>query len=176
MTGQPGVSVRDYTEADFEAAYVVINEAAMAFPDTIPADRWHEPYMPRGELSGDIADGVAFSCAFIDEHVVGVMGLQCKDDVDLIRHAYVTPHLQGRGIGTMLLEYLEGLSGLPILIGTWRANVRAISFYRRHGYRLVGEDHRERLLRTYWQIPERQIEESIVLADARWASLHAVDH
>jgi GNAT superfamily N-acetyltransferase len=167
------VGVRGYVDSDFEAVYLTINEAAMAFRDTIPADRWHEPYMPREDLSAEIADGVGFSCAVIEGSVIGVMGLQRKHDVDLIRHAYVVPQLQSRGIGAMLLEHLEALSGRPILIGTWRANVGAISFYERHGYKLVGEDHRERLLRTYWQIPERQIEESIVMADARWVALHA---
>ena len=176
MTEEPQVSVREFAEGDFEAAYSVINDAAMAFRDTIPADRWHEPYMPREELSAEIASGVMFSCAAIKGRLVGVMGLQHKDDLDLIRHAYVAPALQSRGIGAKLLEHLEGLSGRPTLIGTWRANVGAISFYERHGYQLVAEDHRERLLRTYWQIPERQIEESIVMADARWVALHAAGH
>lgn len=176
MVEELQVSVREYAEGDFEAVYATINEAAMAFRDTIPADRWHEPYMPREELSGEIASGVMFSCAVIEGRVIGVMGLQCKGDVDLIRHAYVVPQLQSRGIGAMLLEHLEALSGRPILIGTWRANVGAISFYERHGYKLVGEDDRERLLRTYWQIPERQIEESIVMADERWVAPHAAGH
>ena len=176
MTEELQVSVREFAEGDFEAAYSVINDAAMAFRDTIPADRWHEPYMPREELSAEIAGGVMFSCAAIEGRLVGVMGLQHKRDVDLIRHAYVIPALQSRGIGTMLLEHLEGISGRSILVGTWRANVGAISFYERHGYQLVAEDHRERLLRTYWQIPERQIEESIVMADARWVALHGAGH
>lgn len=176
MADELHVTIREYREGDFEEAYAVINEAAMAFRKTIPVDRWHEPYMPREELSGEIGHGVMFSCAVAGGHVIGVMGLQRSDDIDLIRHAYVAPELQGRGIGAMLLEHLDALSGRPILLGTWRANVGAISFYERHGYQLVGEEHRERLLRTYWQIPERQIEESIVMADARWVALHTAGH
>jgi len=167
------IVIREYDASDFEAVYVTINAAAMSFRDTIPADRWHEPYMPREELSGEIADGVRFSCALVDGRVVGVMGLQRRDDVDLIRHAYVASELQSHGVGAMLLEYVKAHSERPILLGTWRANVRAISFYGRHGYQLVGEDYRERLLRTYWQIPERQIEESIVMADDGWVARHA---
>ena len=175
MADELQVAIREYGEGDFEEAYAVINEAAMAFRETIPADRWHEPYMPREELEQELADGVRFSCAVVGGRVIGVMGCQRKDDVDLIRHAYVSPGLQSRGIGAMLLEHLEALSGRPILLGTWRANVGAISFYERHGYQLVGEEDRERLLRTCWRIPERQIEESIVMADARWVALHAVE-
>ena len=168
------IAIREYDESCFESAYVAINEAAMSFRDTIPADRWHEPYMPREELSSEIDDGVVFSCAVLDGRVIGVMGLQRKDDADLIRHAYVMRAYQSRGVGARLLMHVTALSERPILLGTWRANVRAISFYTRHGYQLVGEDHRERLLRTYWGIPERQIEESIVMADDRWTGLHAV--
>ncbi|MBN1855761.1 MAG: GNAT family N-acetyltransferase [Dehalococcoidia bacterium] len=173
MTEGLKLSIRAYEEGDFEAAYAVINDAAMSFRETIPADRWHEPYMPGEELSSEIAAGVRFSCALMEGRIVGVMGLQRKDDVDLIRHAYVVPAYQSHGAGAMLLKHVTALSERPILLGTWRANVRAIAFYARHGYQLVGEDHRERLLRTYWSIPERQIEESIVMADERWIGLHA---
>ncbi len=177
MTGPDlAVSVREYVGRDFESVYSVINEAAIAFRGVIPDDRWHEPYMRREELEQELADGVRFSCAELAGSLVGVMGLQCGGDVDLIRHAYVSPGLQSRGIGAMLLEHLEALSGRPILVGTWRADVGAISFYERHGYQLVGEEHRECLLRTYWRIPERQIEESIVMADVRWVALHAAGH
>jgi len=169
------IDIRECVAADFEAVYATINEAAIAFRDTIPADRWHEPYMPREELSREIADGVRFSCAVIEGRLVGVMGLQRKQDVYLIRHAYVVPELQSQGIGATLLNHLAARAEFPMLLGTWRANVRAISFYERHGFRLVGEVHRERLLRTYWQIPERQVEESIVMADAQWVALHGTD-
>ena len=146
----------------------MVNSAAMAFRDMIPADRWHYPYMPREEVVSEIADGVVFWCARLEGRIVGVMGLQPHGSADLIRHAYVTPGLQGRGIGSSLLKCLESVAERPILLGTWRANAPAIRFYVRHGYELVGEEHRERLLRTYWTIPERQIEESVVLASTAW--------
>jgi len=153
---------------DLDEVLSVVNSAAMAFRDMIPADRWHYPYMPREEAVSEVADGVVFWCARLEDRIVGVMGLQSHGDADLIRHAYVRPELQGRGVGSSLLKHLESVAERPILLGTWRANTSAIRFYMRHGYGLVGEDYRERLLRAYWTIPERQIEESVVLASRAW--------
>ncbi len=170
------VSVREYVDGDFEAVYSVINEAAIAFRGVIPGDRWHAPYMPREELEQELADGVRFSCAELAGSLVGVMGLQCGGDVDLMRHAYVKTDLRGRGIGAVLLRHLEARSERPILLGTWAVATWAIVFYEKHGYRLVDPEDRDRLLRKYWSIPERQIEESIVMADARWVALRAAGH
>ena len=169
------VSVREYVDRDFESVYSVINDAAVTFRGVIPDDRWHEPYMPRDELEQELADGVRFSCAELAGNLVGVMGFQSKGDVDLIRHAYVKTDLRGRGIGAVLLGHLEARSERPILLGTWAVATWAIAFYEKHGYRLVAPEDRDRLLREYWSIPERQIEESIVMADARWVALHAVE-
>ena len=172
MTGSTRIQVTSSSADDLDAILEIVNDAAMIFRRLIPPDRWHEPYMPREEAASEIADGVVFWCARLDGRIVGVMGLQRKNDADLIRHAYVRPDLQGAGIGSVLLKHLESVAERPILLGTWRANEPAIGFYRRHDYELVGEEHRESLLRTYWAIPERQIEESIVMASPAWLALH----
>src|SRR5204862_2546756 len=116
----------------------------------------------------EIATGVVFWVAEDTGRLSGVMGIQDKGDVTLVRHAYVAQTTQRTGVGTKLLRHLESLVDKPILIGTWAAASWAIEFYRRNGYRLVPSDEKDRLLRTYWSIPPRQIETSIVLADDRW--------
>ena len=142
----------------------VVNAAAEAYRGVIPSDRWHEPYMSAEELEREIAAGVAFWGYEADGALLGVMGIQRVQDVDLIRHAYVLPASQGRGVGGRLLEHLEALTDRRILIGTWAAAEWAIRFYERHGYELVAEAQKAPLLRRYWAIPERQIETSVVLA------------
>jgi GNAT superfamily N-acetyltransferase len=93
------------------------------------------------------------------------MGVQRVRDVDLIRHAYVRPGGQRRGVGGALLEHLRRQSPLPMLVGTWAAAAWAIRFYERHGFARVSPARKEALLRTYWTVPERQIETSVVLAN-----------
>ena len=134
----------------------------------IPADRWHEPYMSAEELKSEIAAGVSFWIAEHDDRVVGVIGIQDKGDVALVRHAYVMPSTQRTGVGTTLLRHVEGMVDKPILIGTWAAATWAIGFYERNGYTLLGSAEKDRLLRTYWSIPPRQVETSVVLASLRW--------
>jgi N-acetylglutamate synthase-like GNAT family acetyltransferase len=134
----------------------------------IPADRWHEPYMPADELAKEIADGIEFWVAEEEGRVLGVMGIQDRNEVALIRHAYVPTRIQRKGVGTRLLKHLEGLADKPFLIGTWAASSWAIAFYERNGFSLVTAEEKNRLLRKYWSIPERQIETSVVLADRRW--------
>lgn len=146
----------------------VVNDGAQKYRGIIPADRWHEPYMPEAELASEIAAGVVFWVAEEEGRVVGVMGIQDKGDVTLVRHAYVSTKLQGKGVGTKLLRHLEGLVQKPILIGTWAAATWAIDFYKRNGYSLITGEGKDRLLRKYWTIPDRQIETSVVLADRRW--------
>ena len=141
----------------------VINEAAQAYRGVIAADRWHEPYMPLDELEREIAAGVAFWGFYEGGRLLGVMGLQPVQDVKLIRHAYTRTGAQGRGIGTALLEKLKGVTSAPLLVGTWRAATWAVDFYRARGFELVPEVEKAQLLRRYWSIPERQIEESVVL-------------
>jgi GNAT superfamily N-acetyltransferase len=130
----------------------------------IPADRWHEPYMPRDELDSEIAAGVVFWGYEEGGRLAGVMGFQSVRDVDLIRHAYVWPGSQRRGISGALLEHLRQLSNRRILVGTWEAADWAIRFYRRHGFELLAPVHKTFLLKTYWNVPDRQIEVSVVLA------------
>jgi GNAT superfamily N-acetyltransferase len=143
----------------------VVNAAAAAYRGVIPADRWREPYMGAAELDAEIADGVELWGYEADGELVGVMAIQRLDDVDLIRHAYVLPAWQGRGVGGELLRHLRGLSSRRILVGTWAAADWAIRFYRRHGFELVTPEQKTALLEAYWTIPSRQVETSVVLAD-----------
>lgn len=162
------MSIRPSTTADWPRILTVINDAAQAYRGVIPDDCWHEPYMPAAELAREIADGVVFRVAEDDGVVTGVMGIQDRGAVALIRHAYVATTAQGNGVGTRLLRHVENLSGKPILIGTWADASWAIAFYLRNGYELVPDTAKDDLLATYWSIPPRQIEASIVLADQRW--------
>ena len=162
------IAIRKMLAPDLDAALSIINQAAQAYRGVIPADRWHEPYMPRDELEGEIADGVMFWVAEEDGRQSGVMGIQDKGAVALIRHAYVAPTVQRKGVGTRLLHHVAALAAKPVLIGTWADATWAIDFYRRNGFALVPKTHKDSLLRKYWSIPERQIETSVVLADGRW--------
>jgi GNAT superfamily N-acetyltransferase len=146
----------------------IVNDAAQAYRGVIPADRWREPYMPLDELEAEIEDGVVFWMAEEDGRLLGVMGIQDKGEVALVRHAYVTPTMQGKGVGTRLLRHVEGLTSKPILIGTWADASWAIQFYVRNGFTVVPNRNKDTLIRRYWSIPERQIETSVVLADRRW--------
>ncbi|HUQ25668.1 MAG TPA: GNAT family N-acetyltransferase [Burkholderiales bacterium] len=144
--------------------FSIINDGAQAYKGIIPADRWHEPYMPLEELEGQIADGIVFSGCESEGKLIGVMGIQDKGEVTLIRHAYVRTSERRKGIGERLLKHLESATAKPVLIGTWRDAAWAIRFYEKNGYRLQSRDETARLLRKYWSIPERQIETSVVLA------------
>jgi N-acetylglutamate synthase-like GNAT family acetyltransferase len=160
--------IRKSADADVAAILAIINDAAYAYRGVIPPDRWHEPYMSADELAREMAGGVAFWVAEQDGRVLGVMGIQDKGDVALVRHAYVATTTQRSGVGTRLLRHVETLVDKPILIGTWAAASWAIEFYRRNGFAVVPSDDKDRLLRTYWSIPARQIETSVVLANERW--------
>jgi GNAT superfamily N-acetyltransferase len=158
------VTIRRCRDDDRDAIFDIVNAAADAYRGVIPADRWPEPYMPMEELDAEIAAGVEFWCYEDDGAVLGIMGIQPVRDVNLIRHAYVVPESQGRGIGGALLEHLLGLATRPMLVGTWAAATWAIRFYERYGFGYVGPERTGELLRAYWDIPERQIETSVVLA------------
>ena len=162
------MNIRESDAADFAEMLAIINDAARAYRGVIPADRWHEPYMPAAELAKEIAAGVVFWVAEQDGRVVGVMGIQDKGDVALVRHAYVVTTTQRSGIGTKLLRHVESLIDKPILIGTWADASWAIDFYRRNGFSMVSQAQKDRLLQTYWSIPARQVETSVVLANSRW--------
>lgn len=153
---------------DFNTIYEIINDGASAYRGIIPADRWKEPYMSAGELQQQIDDQVQFWKYTENENILGVMGIQSKGDVTLIRHAYVRTAARGKGIGGKLLTHLESVCDSPILIGTWAAANWAIGFYEKHGFRLANEQEKNTLLKKYWTIPERQIETSVVLASINW--------
>jgi N-acetylglutamate synthase-like GNAT family acetyltransferase len=160
--------IRKSVDGDFAAMLAIINDAARAYHGVIPADRWHEPYMPAEELAREIASGVLFWVAEQDGRVSAVMGMQDKGDVALVRHAYVASTTQRTGVGTKLLHHVQRLTEKPILIGTWSAASWAVGFYQRNGFTLLSTAEKERLLRKYWSIPARQVETSVVLADQRW--------
>jgi GNAT superfamily N-acetyltransferase len=155
--------IRPCRDEERDAILAIVNAAAEAYRGVIPADRWHEPYMSRPELDAEIAAGVAFWGYEDGGALTGVMGVQPVRDVVLIRHAYVLPAGQGRGVGGALLEHLVATAGRPILVGTWAAAEWAIRFYVRHGFAPVPRERIAELLRAYWDIPERQIETSVVL-------------
>ena len=158
-------SIRPSRDDERAAILATINAAAKAYRGVIPADRWHEPYMPASELDREIGAGVAFWIYESDGAIVGTMGIQPVRDVDLIRHAYVLPGSQRRGVGGALLGHLRALSTRRMLVGTWAAAEWAIRFYRRHGFELVSPESKSALLKTYWTVPDRQIETSVVLAN-----------
>jgi GNAT superfamily N-acetyltransferase len=160
--------IRRCDDRDFELIWAIINDGSQAYKGIIPADRWTEPYMSFEKLRHEIDDGVMF-WGYEDGGVLaGVMGIQRVQDVTLIRHAYVRTSSQKRGIGAHLLSHLRGLTDSPVLIGTWVDAVWAIRFYERYGFQIVGTEEKDRLLRRYWNVPERQIETSVVLADSKW--------
>jgi GNAT superfamily N-acetyltransferase len=157
-------SIRRCRDDDIEAIFAIVNAAAEAYRGVIPADRWHEPYMPMHELEREIAAGVRFWGYEEAGALVGIMGIQPVEAVDLIRHAYVLPASQGRGVGARLLAHLMSSAQRRVLVGTWAAADWAIRFYRRHGFELVSPAQKDALLQTYWSIPARQVETSVVLA------------
>lgn len=160
--------VRKSIAQDFGSILSIVNDAARAYRGVIPEDCWHEPYMPATELANEIAAGVEFWVAEEEARPAGVMGIQDRGEVALVRHAYVATERQKKGVGKALLRHVLGLTRKPVLIGTWAAASWAIDFYSRNGFTLLSDIDKERLLRTYWTISPRQIETSVVLADSRW--------
>ena len=160
--------IRQCVERDIESIHEIINDAAVAYKGAIPADCWHEPYMSKDYLQHELDAGVVFWGYEENGELIGVMGIQRVQDVTLIRHAYVRTIYRNKGIGGKLITFLKTQSLKPLLVGTWKAAVWAIRFYERHGFRLVTMDEKDRLLKKYWTITERQRETSVVLADWTW--------
>ena len=161
--------IRQCDDSEFEVIYEIINDAAQAYKGIIPVDRWKEPYMSKDELQREMDKGVVFWGYYEEDgKLVGVTGIQHVQDVTLIRHAYVRTAKRNQGIGGKLLSHLRKQTTRPILIGTWVDAVWAIRFYEKHGFRSVSSEEKDRLLRKYWSVPERQIETSVVLADQKW--------
>lgn len=170
MTEKPIIpaTIRLCTDADLEAMFRIINDSAQAYRGIIPPDRWKEPYMNMDELCSEILDGVAFYGYEEDKGLAGVMGLQDRGALCLVRHAYVLTSSRRKGIGAQLLAHLRGLTSKPLLMGTWEDARWAVSFYEKHGFRLLEREEKNRMLRAYWSIPERQVETSVVLGDGAW--------
>ena len=166
--------IRRCEPSDLPVVHAIINDAAIAYQGVIPADCWHEPYMPREELHQEIAAGVIFWGYEAEGVLIGVMGIQDKSDVALIRHAYVRTWARRKGIGTALLRHIERQTTKPILVGTWVDAAWAIRFYEKNGYRALSRLETVRLLRRYWSVPERQIETSVVLAGSTWQETNHV--
>lgn len=160
--------IRQCNDNDFNDIYEIINDAASAYKGIIPEDRWHEPYMSESELRAQISDGVVFSCYSSDNEIIGVMGIQDKEEVQLIRHAYVRTSKRNMGIGGIILKHLISSSEKPVLIGTWKDAVWAIDFYQKNGFSLVDDRSKNLLLKKFWGVPERQIETSVVLTDGKF--------
>jgi GNAT superfamily N-acetyltransferase len=159
---------------DFDPTLAIINIAAQRYRGVIPDDRWHDPYMSSAQLRSEIDSGVSFWGVDEDGGLTGIMGVQKVRDVVLIRHAYVLPSEQGKGVGGALLRHLRGIEKRPMLIGTWADASWAIGFYQKHGFSLVRREHTPTLLRAYWSIPERQVETSVVLSDSPIVGLDAM--
>lgn len=160
--------IRPAVAGDLDTLFDIINDGAQAYKGVIPADRYHEPYMPRDELEAEIGHGVVFWLEETAHGISGVMGIQDVKDVTLIRHAYVRTAARRKGVGARLLQHLLSSTDRPVLIGTWKAATWAIGFYRKHGFDTVPKDDVPALLRKYWSIPDRQIETSVVLAQKDW--------
>jgi len=153
--------IRMCQPGDIDRIHFIINEAAKAYKGAIPTDCYHQPYMPKDELEQEMKR-MTFFGQEVNRELVGIMGFQPIKDVTLIRHAYVLPQWQKQGIGSRLLNHLEGLvTTSRLLVGTWADAQWAIAFYQKHGFGLVPD--KDELLKTYWDIPQRQIETSVVL-------------
>ena len=153
--------IRRCLPGDIDRLYLIINETTGAYESVIPADCYHTPYMPMGELKREFRR-VAFYGWEVDGELVAVMGIEAIKDVILIRHAYVLPFYQRRGIASKILAYLKETATTPrLLVGTWADASWAIRFYEKHGFKLMAD--KDALLKKYWDIPKRQIETSVVL-------------
>ncbi|HWQ72849.1 MAG TPA: GNAT family N-acetyltransferase [Desulfitobacteriaceae bacterium] len=157
--------IRKCESGDEKVIYEIVNDAAQAYKGVIPQDCWQEPYMPFEELLHELDEGVEFWGYEKDGTLLGVMGLQQMNDVSLIRHAYVRTANRNSGIGGKLITYLRTLTNKPLLIGTWAAADWAIRFYEKYGFKAVSNEEKNKLLRKYWKISDRQIETSVVLAE-----------
>ena len=164
--------IRRCTAHDFDRIHAIINEGARAYKGIIPVDRWAEPYMSRAQLQHEIDEGVIFWGYEASGQLSGVMGIQPARDVTLIRHAYVLTTSQKQGIGAHLLAHLRELATAPVLIGTWADAAWAIRFYEKHGIQLIAGQEKDALLKKYWTISDRQVETSVVLADATWCKIN----
>jgi len=156
--------IREYTKNDTSKILHVINNASLRYKGIIPDNCWHEPYMSEKELVNEFYDGVRMFGYQHNNKLIGVIGIQEVKDVILIRHAYTLTSYQGKGTGSALLEYLlKKNQNSRLLVGTWRDATWAIRFYEKFGFILHAKEQSALLLKKYWKIPSKQIENSVVL-------------
>ncbi len=153
--------IRSCVSGEIGAVYRIINEAARAYEGVIPADCYHQPYMSLEELEREM-ERMTFYGWEEEGRLVGLMGFEPVKNVSLIRHAYVLPERQKRGIAGNLLNHIVGLvTTSELLVGTWADAYWAIDFYKKRGFRLRTD--KDELLKKYWNIPQRQVDTSVVL-------------
>lgn len=156
--------ITEYIKKDFQDILKVINDAALKYKGAIPDDCYHEPYMLEKELVNEFDNGVRMYGYEKNNLLVGVMGIQELKNVTLIRHAYTLTDYQGLGIGKSLLQFLFQINKSPrLLLGTWEGATWAIEFYKKNGFIVHQRNQTEELLNKYWEVPPRQIENSVVL-------------
>ena len=156
--------ISEYMKSDSSKILYVINDAAIKYKGIIPDNCWHEPYMSERELVDEFKDGVRMFGYNRNNKLVGVIGIQEIKDVILIRHTYTLTSYQGKGTGSALLKYLlKRNQNFRLLVGTWRNATWAIQFYEKFGFILQTKEQATLLLKKYWKIPLKQIENSVVL-------------
>ena len=156
--------ISEYKKTDTSKILNIINDASIKYKGVIPDDCWKEPYMSKQELIDEFSDGVRIYGYNHNNELIGVIGIQEVKDVVLIRHAYTLSSYQGKGAGSALLEYLlkKNLNS-RLLVGTWKDATWAIRFYEKFGFILHAKEEKTLLLKKYWKIPSKQIENSVVL-------------
>ena len=156
--------IKEYKKADTSKILHIINEASLKYKGVIPDDCWNEPYMSEQELISEFNDGVRMYGYHHNNILIGVIGGQEVEDVILIRHAYTLSSHQGKGAGSALLEYLfKKNKNSRLLVGTWKNATWAIQFYKKFDFILHTKEETALLLKKYWKIPTKQIENSVVL-------------
>ena len=156
--------ISEYKKTDTSKILNIINDASIKYKGVIPDDCWKEPYMSEHELIDEFSDGVRIYGYNHNNELIGVIGIQEVKDVVLIRHAYTLSSYQGKGAGSALLEHLlkKNLNS-RLLVGTWKDATWAIKFYEKFGFILHTKEEKTLLLKKYWKIPSKQIENSVVL-------------
>jgi len=156
--------ISEYKKTDTSKILNIINDASIKYKGVIPDDCWKEPYMLEQELVGEFNDGVRMYGYHHNNTLIGVIGVQEVKDVILIRHAYTLSSYQGKGVGSALLEYLlKKNKNSRLLVGTWKNATWAIQFYKKFDFILHTKEETALLLKKYWNIPKKQIENSVVL-------------
>ena len=156
--------IKEYKKKDINKILNIINDASLKYKGVIPNNCWHEPYMSEDELIDEISDGVHMFGYHNNKKLISVIGIQEVKDATLIRHAYTLTSYQGKGIGSALLEYLlKKNQKSRLLVGTWRKAEWAIQFYKKFGFIIHSKDQSTILLKKYWKIPAKQIDNSVVL-------------